>query len=513
VDRSPDSLLAEVDDKVGLLALGGLVGVVDAGEALDLALAGGGVDAALVRLLANLERGGDVDEEEGAKLLDDLAGGLAAGLEGRDRGGDDGGTGPGQLRGHEADAVDVLLAVLAGEAKLGGQLGADGVAKKEGDAAAALLVEGDVQRARNGVLAGVGVAGEEDGETLLVAGRVGLAEDANDLGVGEPLGDLGAGAQALAELSTGNVKLASGLGDLVDGLVLVGVGEVGHHLEGNDLDAELLAVLLDGVLGVVGAVEVLALAVAAGTGVVAADNEVGGTVVLADDGVPDGLAGTTHAHGKRKQTEDGHAVGVAVHDGLVDTDASEVVNVTGLGQADDGVDEDVGLSGAGSNDGKLTVSAVHGVTGLESDNLGPAKLLEVKTELGRGVAESDVVVVHEALDGLDLATDVDVAGGVVEVVDSRVLLVAAGVEDEFGLGLLVGPVDVLDGQDTDVAVVTVVTKSDASAGLETHALNLVLGNIKVDGHGEEVAVGETVVLANAEAGQRIFFMLCSCMSM
>ena len=510
MDGGPDSLLAKVDNKVGLLALGGLVGVVDAGEALDLALAGGGVDAALVGLLADLERGGDVDEEEGAELLDDLARGVAAGLEGRDRGGDDGGAGLGQLRGHEADAVDVLLAVFAGEAELRGQLGADGVAEEERDAAAALLVEGDVQGACDGVLAGVGVAGKEDGETLLVAGRVGLAEDADDLGVGEPLGDLGAGAQTLAELGAGDVELAGGLGDLVDGLVLVGVGEVGHHLEGNDLDAELLAVLLDGVLGVVGAVEVLALAVAAGTGVVAADNEVGGTVVLADDGVPDGLAGTTHAHGERKQTEDGHAVGVAVHDGLVDTDASEVVNVTGLGQADDGVDEDVGLSGAGGNDGELTVSAVHGVAGLESDNLGPAKLLEVKTELGRGVAESDVVVVHEALDGLDLATDVDVAGGVVEVLDGRVGLVTVGVEDELGLGLLVGPVDILDGQDTDVAVVAVVTESDTGAGLEAHALDLVLGKVKVDGHGEEVAVGETVVLADAEPGQRGLLVPCSC---
>ena len=181
-----------------------------------------------------------------------------------------------------------------------------------------------------------------------------------------------------------------------------------------------------------------------------------------------------------------------------------MVNVTGLGQTDDGVDKDVGLSGAGGNDGELTVSAVHGVAGLESDNLGPAKLLEVKTELGRGVAESDVVVVHQALDGLDLAADVDVASGVVEVLDGRVGLVAVGVEDELGLGLLVGPVDILDGQDADVAVVAVVTESDTGAGLETHALDLVLGKIEVNGHGEEVAVGETVVLANAEAGQREF---------
>jgi hypothetical protein len=89
-------------------------------------------------------------------------------------------------------------------------------------------------------------------------------------------------------------------------------------------------------------------------------------------------------------------------------------------------------------------------------------------------------------------------------------LVTVGVEDELGLGLLVGPVDILDGQDADVAVVAVVTESDTGAGLEAHALDLVLGKVEVDGHGEEVAVGETVVLANAEAGQRGFLVLCSC---
>jgi hypothetical protein len=58
-----------------------------------------------------------------------------------------------------------------------------------------------------------------------------------------------------------------------------------------------------------------------------------------------------------------------------------VVNVTGLGETDDGVNEDVGLARTGSADGQLTMSAVHGVSGLESDDLGPAKLVEVQTDL------------------------------------------------------------------------------------------------------------------------------------
>jgi hypothetical protein len=77
---------------------------------------------------------------------------------------------------------------------------ADGVAEEKGDGAAALLVESHVQRARNGVLAAVLVAGEEDGEALGGAGWVGFAQDADDFGVAEPFWDFGAGAEAIAEL-------------------------------------------------------------------------------------------------------------------------------------------------------------------------------------------------------------------------------------------------------------------------------------------------------------------------
>lgn len=62
-----------------------------------------------------------------------------------------------------------------------------------------MLVEGDVEGARDGVLAAVLIASEEDGEALLAAGRVGFAEDAYDFGVGEPFWDLLAGSETLAK--------------------------------------------------------------------------------------------------------------------------------------------------------------------------------------------------------------------------------------------------------------------------------------------------------------------------
>jgi hypothetical protein len=62
------------------------------------------------------------------------------------------------------------------------------------------LVEGDVESACDGILARVLVSCQEDSETLLVARRVGFAEDADDFGVREPFGNLLAGSETLAEL-------------------------------------------------------------------------------------------------------------------------------------------------------------------------------------------------------------------------------------------------------------------------------------------------------------------------
>jgi hypothetical protein len=59
------------------------------------------------------------------------------------------------------------------------------------------------------------------------------------------------------------------------------------------------------------------------------------------------------------------------------------------------------------------MSAVHWVASLERDNLGPAEFVEVQTKLRRGITESYIVVVHEAVDGLDLTTNVKVTGSLV----------------------------------------------------------------------------------------------------
>lgn len=377
-----DVLLLQVHNQVRVA--GGLIGVVDTSETLDLAGASGGVGATAVGLLAVLERGSDVDKEEGARLLNGLTSLLAGLLEGGNGGSDDGSTGLGQLRGDKGNTVDVEVTVLAGETELLGQLVTHSLTEQHGHGAAAVLVEGNLQGTGDLVLATVLVARQEDGETLLARERVLLTQHLDDLGVREPLGDLLAGAEAVAQLGTGDVESAGALGNLVTGHVLVLVGEVDHLLELNHLDAKLLLVLLNELLGIVSTVVVLAVLVLAGTGVVSADNEVSSTVVLADHGVPEGLTGTTHAHGKGQKGEGAHAVGVSVQQSLVDTDTGEVVNVTRLGQTDNGVDEDVGLLRASSTHRQLTVSTVHRVAGLEGHHLLPAQLVKVGAQLRGG---------------------------------------------------------------------------------------------------------------------------------
>lgn len=179
--RSPDIRRGQVNRKIRLG--GDLVRVIDAGEALDLAVAGGLVDATLVRLLGVLERCRHVHEVEVAVLGDGVAGSLSAGLEGRNGRDDGGSAGLGELGGDKGNAGDVLVAVGAREAKFARELGAHGIAEEEGDGAASLLVEGDVEGTGDGVLARVLVASQEDGETLLAAGRVGFTENADDLRV------------------------------------------------------------------------------------------------------------------------------------------------------------------------------------------------------------------------------------------------------------------------------------------------------------------------------------------
>ena len=156
-----DGVRSEVDREVGVRRL--LVDVINAGEALDLAVPGSLVQASSVDLLTPLERSRDVDEEvvstsTGNLVLDGLSGGGVRGS----RGGDDGGTGLGELGGDKADSEEVEVLVLVRRAQLGGKLVSNVLAQEERDGSGTVLLQRDLQGAGDRVLARVVQARQQD---------------------------------------------------------------------------------------------------------------------------------------------------------------------------------------------------------------------------------------------------------------------------------------------------------------------------------------------------------------
>ena len=176
-----DALLGDVDGEVGVGGL--LVDVVDAGEALDLAVPGTSIDTLPVGLLAVLEGSGDVDKEEvagTAGLGDGVASRSPRALVRSDGSGDHSSTSASELGGDESDSLNVGVTVLRAKAELGGELRANSLTEEKGNRPAALLVKLDLEGTRNLVFARVVKTGEEEGEALLVLGRVRLSESLDD---------------------------------------------------------------------------------------------------------------------------------------------------------------------------------------------------------------------------------------------------------------------------------------------------------------------------------------------
>jgi len=71
------------------------------------------------------------------------------------------------------------------------------------------------------------------------------------MGLDSPVGDGSSRFQTTTKFGSRDVGRDGSLGDLIRGHVLVGFGDVGHLLEGNHLNRELLSVLGDELLGVV----------------------------------------------------------------------------------------------------------------------------------------------------------------------------------------------------------------------------------------------------------------------
>ncbi len=273
--------------------------------------------------------------------------------------------------------------MLPREPEFARQVLADEVAIQQRDLPAAVLEQLGHQCPRHGRLAGTGETGEEHREALLVARRVGPPEFRHHLGEGEPLGNLQSLLQPPADFRAGDVQdLLVGL-RFLGGDVLRALLHIDHFAKRHHADVEFLGEVAHELLRFVGAIEGFALRVLAGAGMVPPDDEMRAAVVLADDGVPEGLARARHAHGKVQQRERRGLFRVLLQHVLVAAHPRVVVHVTRPGQSDHRLDQQVGFDLAGRAEGQLLVRAVQRIAGLEGHDLAPAELAEPSPEFGR----------------------------------------------------------------------------------------------------------------------------------
>ena len=254
-----------------------------------------------------------------------------------------------------------------------------------------------------------------------------------------------------------------------------------------------------------GTVERRAGRVAARSRVVAADDEVRAAVVLPDDRVPHRLARSAHAHRQRQQRQQRRPGRIAVQQRLVAADAGVVVDVARLRHPHHRVNQQVGLDLLRRAQRQLLVRPVHRVARLERNDARPPQLGELGPQLRRGVAQEPVVVVRDGLHAGQRAADVVRLRPLEQVRHARMLRVRRA-EDGLGLGLPIGPPDILDLQRRQHDAFGVAQRQ-AGAGCERRGQRL--GDVQRDRHRPQRAVGEThlrahalVVAARHEAGER-----------
>lgn len=126
-------------------------------------------------------------------------------------------------------------------------------------------------------------------------------------------------------------------------------------------------------------------------------------------------------------------------------------------------------------------------------------------------SQPNIVVVVRLVDGVELSSNIELLGSVIKVANGRVLGVST--ENLLGLldptisqympniiiqqNLLVRFVDIIDSNNGQVAVVTEIPESDASASLDAELVNLGLRNVQSNGDREKETVGEADVLDNS----------------
>ena len=125
-----------------------------------------------------------------------------------------------------------------------------------------------------------------------------------------------------------------------------------------------------------------------------------------------------------------------------------MIDVAGLGLADDGVDQKICLGDLGGALGQFLVRAVHRIARLERHHALPAPALEFGAQVLRVVAQLGEVILHRAGDADEGPAEVDGVRLVEQIVDAGVGLVG-GAEHRLRLTATIGLPDRLHGHGGD----------------------------------------------------------------
>lgn len=97
----------------------------------------------------------------------------------------------------------------------------------------------------------------------------------------------------------------------------------------------------------------------------------------------------------------------------------------------------------------------------------------------------------QSVDGLDLSANVELLCRLIQVLDCRMLWVTT--EHLLGLQFFVWLVNIINGQDGQVAIITEIAESDSGSRCNAEFGDSLLGGIESDWHGKKVPIEEAVV--------------------
>ena len=116
------------------------------------------------------------------------------------------------------------------------------------------------------------------------------------LRIGEPAGYFAAFIQPPPQFCPGDIQDPRAVWNFVIRNVAILVLQVNHHIKGHHCHADLGFMLFKQGLRIVRSIKRLAVGIASRTGVVPTHNEVGSSMILANQGVPNRFPRPAHAH-------------------------------------------------------------------------------------------------------------------------------------------------------------------------------------------------------------------------